>query len=398
MDSRPIHFLNTRFSNIIQSVASLLIRSSPPQTFEAQSNNNNKYKDKNNNDTNNHIQLYNTPQQDQILTLKNDYKHNNNPCFDCMNPCSTHLSYPSYLKIDYNSSLEGTVKPYFKHVLISTGKTDWITRIEDDPASLASQLHKIIKSGGDGSDSDKKDERKKVDTGDNDYNAKDFDNNNNKYKDNSIINNDIELEKLLRIVITNCDRVNTDKDLKFSKGNDVILFPDNILIYNVNPKNALEFFKNFLLPSSSSTPQPLPSLSNQEQNISSSTNFQVDPMPYKAVIVICSHRRRDKRCGVVAPILKDEFDKILKDKKLDVENKKTEGVAVFLSSHTGGHKYAGNVIVYRDGQGIWYGHVIPCHVENIIESTVIEGKVIKDLYRGSMNGSFAPGKGGRLDW
>ncbi|CAJ0915458.1 20698_t:CDS:2 [Entrophospora sp. SA101] len=56
------------------------------------------------------------------------------------------------------------------------------------------------------------------------------------------------------------------------------------------------------------------------------------------------------------------------------------------------YKFAGNVIVYRDGQGIWYGRVIPCHVESIIESTVIEGKVIKDLYRGSMNGSFAPGK------
>nr|CAG8626164.1 14578_t:CDS:2 [Entrophospora candida] len=332
MDSRPIHFLNTRFSNIIQSVASLLIRSSPPQTFEAQSNNNNKHKGKDNNDTNNHIQLYNTPQQDQILTLKDDYKHNNNPCFDCMNPCSTHLSYPSYLKIDYDSSLEGTVKPYFKHVLISTGKTDWIIRIEDDSASLASQLHKIIKSGGDGNDSDKKDEGKKVDS------------------------------------------VNTDKDLKFSKGNDVLLFPDNILIYNVNPKNALEFFKKFLLPSPSSTPPPPSSLSNQEQNIYSSTNFQVDPIPYKAVIVICSHRRRDKRCGITGPILKNEFDRILKDRGLDVENKKNEGVAVFLSSHTGGHKYAGNVIVYRDGQGIWYGHVIPCHVENIIESTVIEGK------------------------
>ncbi|CAJ0642635.1 14515_t:CDS:2 [Entrophospora sp. SA101] len=182
--------------------------------------------------------------------------------------------------------------------------------------------------------------------------------------------NSIKLEKLLRIVITNCDRVNTDKDLKFSKGNDVLLFPDNILIYNVNPKNALEFFKKFLLPSPSSTPQPPPSLSNQEQNIYSSTNFQVDPIPYKAVIVICSHRRRDKRCGITGPILKNEFDRILKDRGLDVENKKNEGVAVFLSSH----KYAGNVIVYRDGQGIWYGHVIPCHVENIIESTVIEGK------------------------
>ncbi|CAG8794271.1 4468_t:CDS:1, partial [Racocetra persica] len=52
---------------------------------------------------------------------------------------------------------------------------------------------------------------------------------------------------------------------------------------------------------------------------------------------------------------------------------------------------------YRGGQGIWYGRVIPCHAKNIVETTVLDGKVIQDLYRGSMNGSFAPGRGGRLD-
>ncbi|CAJ0748138.1 3068_t:CDS:2 [Entrophospora sp. SA101] len=286
----------------------------------------------------------------EILIPTDD--HEDNPCFDCVNPCSTHPSYPSYLKIDYNSPLEDTLKPYFKHVLISTGKADWITRVEDDSASLAGQLHKIIKA-----------------------------------------NDSSKSEKLPRIVITNSSRENTDNDPKFLKGNDVLLFPDNILIRNVNPNNASEFFKTFLLPPPSSPPSPSP-WSHKDQNIS----FQVDPTPYKAVIVICSHKRRDKRCGITGPILKNEFDRILKDKGLDVERKKNEGVAVFLSSHTGGHKFAGNVIVYRDGQGIWYGRVIPCHVESIIESTVIEGKVIKDLYRGSMNGSFAPGKGGRLDW
>ncbi|CAJ0626156.1 7514_t:CDS:2 [Entrophospora sp. SA101] len=280
----------------------------------------------------------NSKVQNQIIILKHHKDdHEDNPCFDCVNPCSTHPSYPSYLKIDYNSPLEDTLKPYFKHVLISTGKADWITRVEDDSASLAGQLHKIIKA-----------------------------------------NDSSKSEKLPRIVITNSSRENTDNDPKFLKGNDVLLFPDNILIRNVNPNNASEFFKTFLLPPPSSPPSPSP-WSHKDQNIS----FQVDPTPYKAVIVICSHKRRDKRCGITGPILKNEFDRILKDKGLDVERKKNEGVAVFLSSHTG---------VYRDGQGIWYGRVIPCHVESIIESTVIEGKVIKDLYRGSMNGSFAPGK------
>nr|CAG8580055.1 4708_t:CDS:2 [Entrophospora candida] len=324
---------------------------------------------------NNKKKLHNTPQQDQLITLKT-HEDDDDPCFDCMNPCSTHPSYPSYLRINYELPLEGTVKPHTKHVLISTGKTDWMARIEDDSTSLAGQLHKIIKSGDSKNKKEKK-AKKKEDK------RKNFDSDNNETQ--QIFNADNNVEKSPRMLITNSSRENTDKD---SKGNDVLLFPDNILIRNVDPMNALEFSKRFLLPSLSS---------NQDQNTSSIT-FQVDPNPYKAVIVICSHRRRDKRCGVVAPILKDEFDKILKDKKLDVENKKTEGVAVFLSSHIGGHKFAGNVIVFRDGQGIWYGRVIPCHAKSIIEYTVIEGKVIKDLYRGSINGSFAPGKGGRLDW
>lgn len=55
-----------------------------------------------------------------------------------------------------------------------------------------------------------------------------------------------------------------------------------------------------------------------------------------------------------------------------------------------GHKFAGNVILYtHEGRrGIWYGRVNPCHCEAIVEQTLIEGKVIKDLYRGSMTHSF----------
>jgi len=35
-----------------------------------------------------------------------------------------------------------------------------------------------------------------------------------------------------------------------------------------------------------------------------------------------------------------------------------------LISHIGGHKYAGNVIVYPSGT--WYGRVTPCHVPHLL--------------------------------
>ncbi|RHZ81026.1 hypothetical protein Glove_126g35 [Diversispora epigaea] len=340
--------------------------------------------------------LQTSPRNDELVSLEYD------PCLSCADPCSTHPGYPSYLKIDYRTPLEGTVKPYVKHVLISTGKSDWSTNIEDECCSLAAHLHKVVKS-------DKVTPPSKI-----------VSNNNNKRdssrkekKNNKVEGSPIQtqqrqeqqqptekeptedsfnehLEKP-RIVITNSSRLNTDNN---GKGNDVLLFPDNILIRNVTPKQASEFYKKFLSSNSSNGNGGVMAEKEHYSNI----KFITEPMPYKAVIVICSHKRRDKRCGITGPLLRDEFDKVLKEKGLDVESHHNEGVAVFLSSHTGGHKFAGNVIVYRDGQGIWYGRVVPCHAKTIIETTVLEGKVIQELYRGSMNGSFAPGKGGKLDW
>lgn len=68
---------------------------------------------------------------------------------------------------------------------------------------------------------------------------------------------------------------------------------------------------------------------------------------------------------------------------------------VALVSHIGGHKWAGNVIIYFPpqypdgvspspfaGKGIWYGRVEPKHVEGIVSETIKGGKVIKELFRG----------------
>lgn len=71
---------------------------------------------------------------------------------------------------------------------------------------------------------------------------------------------------------------------------------------------------------------------------------------------------------------------------------------VGLISHIGGHKFAGNVILYIPpsaklkggdphplrGMGIWYGRVEPKHVEGIIAETLGEGRVVMDLFRGGV--------------
>ena len=72
----------------------------------------------------------------------------------------------------------------------------------------------------------------------------------------------------------------------------------------------------------------------------------------------------------------------------------TPTARVGLISHIGGHKWAGNVIVYIPpsfkanglaGKGIWYGRVEPSHVEGIVAKTILDGKVVKDMFRGGID-------------
>ncbi|GBC50209.2 sucrase/ferredoxin domain protein [Rhizophagus irregularis DAOM 181602=DAOM 197198] len=235
------------------------------------------------------------------------------PCSGCSDPCSTHPTYPPSLTLRINTSLtlQGTVKPYYKHVLISTGKSDWKSHIEDEEGSFAAQLQKAI-------------------------------------KDESSL-------KKPKILICNSSRKNDNNDPSFSEGNDILLFSDNILVRRVPPNHAVEFYDQFLRGQKTDEND---TLSTSQPHVT----FKVEPMPYKAVVLICSHMHRDKRCGVTAPLLKDEFDKILKDKGLDVESC-ADGIAVYMTSHIGGHKFAGNVIVYREKQGIW-GSIMNDYVQD----------------------------------
>lgn len=87
----------------------------------------------------------------------------------------------------------------------------------------------------------------------------------------------------------------------------------------------------------------------------------------------------------MGPILRSQFREELERRNVDAN--------VGLISHIGGHKYAGNVIIYipksmsgnaLSGMGIWYGRVEPAKVEGIVEETIFRGRVISDLFRGGI--------------
>ncbi|GME59456.1 Fmi1 protein [Neofusicoccum parvum] len=116
--------------------------------------------------------------------------------------------------------------------------------------------------------------------------------------------------------------------------------------------------------------------------------------------------RGDARCGILGPLLRDEFEEKLKTKGIDIRPQpdlaqhSKLSASVGLISHIGGHKYAGNVIIYIPrtlkeaghplaGKGIWYGRVGPEQVEGVVEQTIVQGKVVKELFRGGIEDNEA---------
>ncbi|KAG0199228.1 hypothetical protein BGX28_007455 [Mortierella sp. GBA30] len=288
-------------------------------------------------------------------------------CHGCGTPCTDedHPHYPSYLKINQEKPLLYSVKPYTRHVLISTGQEDWPAHIDDDKDSLAYHLSKAIDDG----------QRRLRDRG-----------------------RDPE-----RIMLTNSSRKAEDWE---GPGWQVIVLPDHIVVNNVTPEQCNDFFDAFLASEvGQSTASALDSMIDsdatsgleahgvQQNGMNSKvirvgkSTFEAHKWQPRAAVMICSHKKRDKRCGVTAPILRREFTRVLRSK--DLLGDCAGDVELWMVSHIGGHKLAGNVIVHREeGMAVWYGRVEPCHSQAIVETTIERGEVIRDLYRGSMNGSF----------
>jgi (2Fe-2S) ferredoxin len=139
------------------------------------------------------------------------------------------------------------------------------------------------------------------------------------------------------------------------------------------------------IPPTPSDPTPIP------------TGLSSSPYPHDTLILLCSHRRRDARCGISAPILRKEFERQLHPLGLwrDLNDNRPGGAKVVFINHVGGHKFAANVIIYRkqpgqaDGeglQGIWLARVMPKHVEGIVKYTILQGKIVHpDMIRGGFN-------------
>lgn len=108
-------------------------------------------------------------------------------------------------------------------------------------------------------------------------------------------------------------------------------------------------------------------------------------------VFVCCHGSRDRRCGVCGPALVTRF-------REEIDSHGLRGkVSVSPCSHIGGHKYAGNVIIFGPNghgevSGHWYGYVTPDDVPLLLEQHIGKGEIIDYLWRGQMGLSEADQK------
>lgn len=91
-------------------------------------------------------------------------------------------------------------------------------------------------------------------------------------------------------------------------------------------------------------------------------------------VFVCVHGRRDERCGCWGPPIVEALRAACAAAGIDVP--------VWATSHVGGHKYAGNVIVYPEG--VWYGYVRPEDAERLVREHLAGDRVVGELLRGRM--------------
>ncbi|KAI9003588.1 Sucrase/ferredoxin-like-domain-containing protein [Gaertneriomyces semiglobifer] len=270
------------------------------------------------------------PPSDKITPFTGD------PCSGCSDPCSSHPQLPDYLRNKIEGGpLINTMKPYARHIFVVEGVSNrWPERIEestrkDDGVQFVKVVYELAQGI---SESGKAKGRTIVTAADPDGGA---------------------------------HQVATSEGQLVLSPRTILVFPQNVAISPLADEDANELIESLLV----------------SDTLLTRPGITTIPLPHLAYIFVCTHKKRDKRCGVAGPMLVAEFRKAAEEMDLQDE------VQVLGCSHFGGHKYAGNIIIYHKDprvSGIWYGRVKTCDVRNILHTTIVQKRVFKELFRGRM--------------
>ncbi|KAK1539557.1 uncharacterized protein CCOS01_00871 [Colletotrichum costaricense] len=307
--------------------------------------------------------------------------------------CAATPAMPEGLDIDFKSPLNGVVSGYAEQVLVCTGQDDWVSRIEEENSgdNLAADLKELFGRGGEYSDP---------------------------WHNISTLNASFP------------SSVPRRSELQTTSAYLLPSFKYVPFLPRVSFDSVQALAKGYLLPEKlhkmhdgSLSPVHRDRLTRKEAY--RSLLYGVRDVE-EVLVLICGHGGRDMRCGVMGPVLRDEFERrfegvgvgVLRGPVVVDESGEGAGriaapeasedgerryqkmsARVGLISHIGGHKFAGNIIIYIPpgqlmangekhplaGKGIWYGRVEPKHVEGIVNESVLGGRVVADMFRGGID-------------
>ncbi len=294
----------------------------------------------------------------------------------CPSPTCQCQEMPSGLEIEREQNINGTMPSYAEQVLISTGRSDWASKIEtEEEGVLVKRLKHFLGPKG-------------------------------KYSD-----------PYHNVMLTNSSFAPTDppasqretsrKPSSDSGSVPVTKYGGNELAHSseasppasafllpsftyapVIPTDAASveaLIKGYILPSQ--LHQSHDRLAREEKNVllrQPETQRRIIGARQinEILVLICGHGGRDIRCGTLGPMLQQEFERKLERQNIPILrdppvaeaveiNTDVEGYSptarVGLISHIGGHKWAGNVIIYIPpshkgnslaGKGIWVSLLI----------------------------------------
>ena len=256
---------------------------------------------------------------------------------DCFKDCaSCTVKFPSKVKVETSAPLYGHLKAFGAQVLIATGKTDLTRKIEEEHGSLAEALDASSSKSSQGVCSP--------------------------FQEEDVLLTDRSTQKLL-ISASNLEPYEDNGD----GATTVLILPSFTFVDSVTPGNASELIERFVNSPPRESSDPKSQLTSR-------------PCPHDYVFLLCSHKHRDARCGLTAPLIKKELERHLRPLGLyrDMDDLRPGGTGIYFVSHVGGHKFSANLLIYRrrEQQMIWLARVRPEHCEGIVKYTMLEGKVV----------------------
>lgn len=216
----------------------------------------------------------------------------------------------------------------------------------------------------------------------------------------------------------------------YAEPTTILLLPAFSIIENVTPSSVPELITSFIdiAPTNTSDLHPISVPRSLPDQLPTETQLTSRPSPHRALILLCSQKTRDARCGQSAPLLRKELERHLRPLGLfrGMDDERPGGVGIYFISHVGGHKYSANMMIYRRpdpfgldnverakaggelrpsstkpagpegvdegaAQCMWLARIRPEDCENIVKYTVLQGKLVKP--ESQLRGGFDRARG-----